>query len=316
MTPPSYASDPARRFPVLYFLHDGRGDESVFFGQGLADALEKDMREGRLPEMLVVVPRGVGTWFVDAQGGVSRYATFLTGTLVPFVDARYRTVASRGARLVAGISMGGYGALRWAFAEPALFCAAGGLSPAIEQMCWPAVQGDALLHPALAREARSAADPVKNVLRQNDLYAMLLDDPLLAARVPFLHVRCGTEDKYRLAEIASFLDRYLDAFRHSPFRRPGNRSARLAVLETSVSRIRAHAFDPPFSAGGDAMSAASAPPGAVAARSASSCSTSTARCSRPGPPRARRSRPRSRTSTARAGTSTATPSKGASIPSS
>ena len=211
MTPPSYATDPARRFPVLYFLHDGRGDESVFFGQGLADALEKDMREGRLPEMLVVVPRGVGTWFVDAQGGGSRYATFLTRTLVPFVDARYRTVASRGARLVAGISMGGYGALRWAFAEPALFCAAGGLSPAIEQMCWPAVQAmPFFIRPSL--EKAFGADPVKNVLRQNDLYAMLLDDPRLAARVPFLHVRCGTEDRYRLAEIASFLDRYLEAF--------------------------------------------------------------------------------------------------------
>ncbi|HSB64755.1 MAG TPA: alpha/beta hydrolase-fold protein [Thermoanaerobaculia bacterium] len=211
MTPPSYRSDPARRFPVLYFLHDGRGDENVFFGQGLADALEKDMREGRLPEMLVVVPRGVGTWFVDAPGGGSHYATFLNRTLVPYVDARYRTVASRGARLVAGISMGGYGALRWAFAEPDLFCAAGGLSPAVEQMCWPAVQAmPFFIRPSLERAF--GIDPVKNVLRQNDLYAMLLDDPLLAARVPFLHVRCGTEDKYRLGEIVSFLDRYLDAF--------------------------------------------------------------------------------------------------------
>src|ERR1039457_6836332 len=120
MTPPSYEASLTRRFPVLYFLHDGRGSEDVFFREGLADALEKDMREGSLPEMLVVAPRGVGTWFVDSQGGVSRYATFLTRTLVPFVDARYRTVASRGSRLVAGISMGGYGALRWALAEPDL----------------------------------------------------------------------------------------------------------------------------------------------------------------------------------------------------
>jgi enterochelin esterase family protein len=211
MTPPSYETALTRRFPVLYFLHDGRGNEDVFFREGLADALEKDMRAGRLPEMLVVAPRGVDTWFVDAQGGVSRYATFLTRTLVPFVDARYRTVASRGFRLAAGISMGGYGALRWALAEPALFCAAGGLSPAVQQMCWPAVQDmPFFIRPSLTRTFGS--DPVKNVLRQNDLYAMLLDDPLLAARAPFLSVRCGTEDKYRLGEIVSFFDRYLDAF--------------------------------------------------------------------------------------------------------
>ncbi len=211
MTPPSYDAAPARRFPVLYFLHDGGGNEEVLFREGLADALDAEMRAGRLPEMLVVSPRGVGSWFIDASDGGSRYATFLTETLVPFVDARYRTAASRGSRLVAGISMGGYGALRWALAEPGLFCAAGGLSPDIQQMCWPAVEAmPFFLRPSLKRTFGD--DPVKNVLRQNDLYAMLLDDPGLAARAPFLHVRCGTEDKYRLAEIAPFFDRYLDVF--------------------------------------------------------------------------------------------------------
>jgi putative tributyrin esterase len=213
MTPPSYDVDPARRFPVLYFLHDGGGDEDVLFREGVADALDARMREGSLPEMLVVSPRGVGTWFVDAADGphaTSHYATFLTESLVPFVDAHYRTIASRGGRLVAGISMGGYGALRWGLAGPSLFCAAGGLSPAIQQMCWPAVEGmPFFIRPSLKRAFGN--DPVRNVLRKNDLYSMLLDDASLARRAPFLSVRCGTEDKYRLAEIASFLDRYLGA---------------------------------------------------------------------------------------------------------
>src|SRR5450756_1542139 len=54
--------------------------------------------------MLVVSPRGVGTWFVDAPSGgpdaPSMYATFLTKSLVPFVDAHYRTIAARGDRAV------------------------------------------------------------------------------------------------------------------------------------------------------------------------------------------------------------------------
>jgi len=213
MTPPSYDAAPTRRFPVLYFLHDGGGDENVLFREGVADALDALMREGSLPEMLVVSPRGVDTWFVDAVDGpraTAHYATFLTESLVPFVDARYRTIAARGGRLVAGISMGGYGALRWGLAEPALFCAAGGLSPAIQQLCWPAIEGmPFFIRPSLKRAFGN--DPVRNVLRKNDLYAMLLDDASLARRAPFLSVRCGTEDKYRLAEIASFLDRYLGA---------------------------------------------------------------------------------------------------------
>ncbi|MCM3876124.1 MAG: esterase family protein, partial [Thermoanaerobaculia bacterium] len=214
MTPPSYDAEPARRFPVLYFLHDGGGDEDVLFREGVADALDTGMRKGTLPEMLVVSPRGVGSWFVDrpdgGPGSPPLYATFLTKSLVPFVDARYRTIDSRGGRLAAGISMGGYGALRWGLAEPGLFCAAGGLSPAIQQMCWPSVEAmPFFMRPSLKRAFGD--DPVRNVLRKNDLYAMLLDDPGLAARAPFLYVRCGTEDKYRIAEIVPFFDRYLGA---------------------------------------------------------------------------------------------------------
>lgn len=206
-TPPSYDAVPGRRYPVLYFLHDGQGDEAVLFRQGLIAELETAMKEGRLPELIVVCPRGAGTWWVDAQGGTHRMAAFLSTDLVPFVDAAYRTRAERSSRLVAGISMGGYGALRWALARPDLFVAAGGLSPAIQQLCTPSVAAmPFFIRPSL--EAVFGADPVANVLRKNDLYQMLLDDPALAARAPFLLVRCGTEDKYRLSEIVDFFDRF------------------------------------------------------------------------------------------------------------
>lgn len=209
-TPPSYDATPLRRYPVLYFLHDGQGDEAVLFRQGVMDALEAAMRAGRIPEMIVVCPRGSGTWWVDALGGARRMAAFLTDDLVPFVDRTFRTRAVRAGRLVAGISMGGYGALRWALARPDLFTAAGGLSPAIQQLCVPSVAAlPFFLRPSL--EAVFGADPVANVLRRNDLYQMLLDDASLAARAPFLLVRCGTEDKYRLAEIAAFFGRFASA---------------------------------------------------------------------------------------------------------
>ena len=209
-TPPSYDATPLRRYPVFYFLHDGQGDEAVLFRQGVMDALDAAMRAGRLPEMIVVCPRGGGTWWVDAQGGARRMAAFLADDLVPFVERTYRTRAVRAGRLVAGISMGGYGALRWALEKPGLFTAAGGLSPAIQQLCVPSVAAlPFFLRPSL--EAVFGADPVANVLRRNDLYQMLLDDPSLAARAPFLLVRCGTEDKYRLAEVAGFFGRFASA---------------------------------------------------------------------------------------------------------
>ena len=210
LTPPSYDAEPLRRYPVLYFLHDGQGDEAVLVRQGLADALDAAMRGGRLPEILVVCPRGTGTWWVDAYDGSRRMASFLSNDLVPFVDRAYRTRAGRGSRLVAGISMGGYGALRWALARPGLFAAAGGLSPAIEPLSAPSVAAmPFFIRPSL--EAVFGADPVANVLRRDDVYQMLLDDASLAGRAPFVLVRCGTEDKYRLSEIAGFFDRFASA---------------------------------------------------------------------------------------------------------
>jgi S-formylglutathione hydrolase FrmB len=136
--------------------------------------------------------------------------SFLVADLVPFVDARYRTRAERAGRLAAGVSMGGYGALRWALAAPSLFAAAGGLSPAIQPLSNAAIEAmPFFVRPSL--EAVFGADPLASVARANDLYQMLLDDPTLPGRVPPLLVRCGTEDRYRLAEIAGFFDRFFSA---------------------------------------------------------------------------------------------------------
>ena len=51
--------------------------------------------------------------------------------LLPHVDGKYRTLAERSGRLVAGYSMGGYGALSLALRHPERFCAAGLISPAV-----------------------------------------------------------------------------------------------------------------------------------------------------------------------------------------
>src|SRR5262245_16213266 len=61
VTPPSYASSPGRRYPVLYFLHDGYGDVRTLERRGVAAEALRRMREGTLPEFLIVAPDGPGT---------------------------------------------------------------------------------------------------------------------------------------------------------------------------------------------------------------------------------------------------------------
>jgi S-formylglutathione hydrolase FrmB len=212
LLPPSYESASARRFPVLYFLHDGRGDERTLFAHGVADELLAEMRSGAVPEMLVVSPRIAGTWCVDSWDGKRKAASFLDQELVPFIEARYRVIPERRGRAVAGISMGGYGAVHWALRSPSSFAAVGAVSPALQQMSWETLTP----LPPLTRLSFTRVfgrSETANSLRENDVYDMLLRDPGLAARVAPVYVRCGTEDHYRLSEISAFFGRFLDALR-------------------------------------------------------------------------------------------------------
>lgn len=208
--PPSYETAPERRFPVLYFLHDGNGDEAVLERRGIAAGLLADMREGRLPEMLIVSPDGRGTWFNDSWDGKVPYAGFLDRVLVPWTDGRFRTVASREGRVAAGISMGGYGVLRWGLANPGLFTAVAGLSAAAQQMTWRGARSlPFFLRPKL--DAVFGADPVRNVYASRDLYQGILDHPERSRGAPTVLLRCGTADRYRLDVVAGFFSKYLAA---------------------------------------------------------------------------------------------------------
>ncbi len=201
--PPSWTEAPSRRYPVLYFLHDGFGDERVLADKGVAALLDGEMAAGRLPEMLVVSPRGVGTWFTDAENGGVRYGAFLDTELVPWVDASFRTLPRRTARAAAGISMGGYGAVRWGLRSPGLFGVTGGLSPAIQQLSRRSARDlPFFIRPAFRRVFGEGG--TTDGYRRHDLASILLDSPGLANRAPELLLRCGTEDKYLLADVSSF----------------------------------------------------------------------------------------------------------------
>lgn len=208
--PPTYGSSPSRRYPVLYFLHDGFGNENVLSRRGIAARLDAEMAAGRLAEMIVVSPRGVGTWFTDSHDGRVRYGTFLSTSLVPRVDADFRTLARRSARAAAGISMGGYGAVRWGLRAPELFAVTGGLSPAVQQLARRSSETLPLLvRPAFRRVF--GAGHASGAYREHDLASILLDTPGLAARAPELILRCGTEDEYLLADVSTFFHRLVKA---------------------------------------------------------------------------------------------------------
>ncbi len=130
---PEGAGEPdGPRLPVLYLFHGLGGRESDWVGAGdIAATLDREFAAGRVRPMIVVMPMAGDSWYVDDPAGESRMATAFTTDLVAAVDARYPTAACRAARATGGLSMGGYGALLYAFDRPDLYAAAISLSGSI-----------------------------------------------------------------------------------------------------------------------------------------------------------------------------------------
>jgi len=117
--PPSYDANGAQRFPVVYVLtgFTGRGRMLLNdnpWSPSLDDRMDALIAAG-CPELVLVMPdcftRFGGSQYVDSTA-TGRYETHLVEELVPWVDARYRTLAAREHRGIAGKSSGGFGALR------------------------------------------------------------------------------------------------------------------------------------------------------------------------------------------------------------
>jgi S-formylglutathione hydrolase FrmB len=201
LLPPSYGSEPERRYPVLYFLHDGFGNARTLESSGVAAEIRALMAAKRLPEFLLVAPGAPGSWFSDSRDGRRRYEEFLTRDLLAEIQSRYRVLGGKSARAITGISMGGYGAFKLALKHPELFGAVSSLSGALIPIEWddlPRYNGFARW--TLKRVFGSRRDA--NALAANDVWAILRDARF--AEVPFAaHLRAGSEDVYGLDGVAA-----------------------------------------------------------------------------------------------------------------
>lgn len=116
------------RFPVLYLLHGGSGSFSDWHKKVTEKGLVQRMANEH--DLIIVTP-GVGpsSYYFDSPLMDSvQYATYIIKELIPFIDKKYRTLAQRESRAIAGLSMGGHGAITLAAKNPKLFIAAGSMS--------------------------------------------------------------------------------------------------------------------------------------------------------------------------------------------
>jgi S-formylglutathione hydrolase FrmB len=121
LLPPGYDTQKTARYPVLYFLHGLGENEQVLLEAGGMNLVEDLREQNQLGEFLIVTPAGGRSFFINSHDGRERYEDFLVREFLPFIERRYHIRPGRQFRGIAGVSMGGYGALRLAFRHPQLF---------------------------------------------------------------------------------------------------------------------------------------------------------------------------------------------------
>ena len=178
--PTDYDTSRTTRYPVLYLLHGLTGHYSDWVTRtNIANYASKY-------RMIVVTPEGNDSWYVD------KYESYILQELVPDVQKRYRTIEARYGRSIAGLSMGGYGAIKFGLKAPFTFVFAGSMSGAFsitrlsEDQIRKAGWGDSYkVFGAETSETRLG----------NDLFALIEKlTPARAASLPYFYFDCGTED--------------------------------------------------------------------------------------------------------------------------
>lgn len=136
--PSAYAQDAQRRFPVLYFLHGfddptSRHQAAELFRAGL----DRLLASGAAQPYLIVLPNGINKYlgaFYANSATDGNWDDYITHDVVSYVDSHYRTVADPAGRVLAGHSMGGYGALTLAFRHPEVFGSVYAMSPCCTEL--------------------------------------------------------------------------------------------------------------------------------------------------------------------------------------
>jgi enterochelin esterase-like enzyme len=108
---------PARKYPVMYFLHGATGTESSD-AAGFSGWVAKGIEKGMLPPALIVFPNGGMSGY---RGAVEK---MIVEELIPLIDQTYPTLVQPQSRAAVGFSMGGAGAVRLSVLHPELFAAA------------------------------------------------------------------------------------------------------------------------------------------------------------------------------------------------
>lgn len=183
-------NDESSRYPVIYLLH------------GLTGHFDNWADKTKLSEYaanykyIIVMPEGNDGWYSDsATVPNDKYESYIVQELIPEIDKKFKTNPNREGRSIAGLSMGGYGSLKFGLKYPEKFVLAGSFSGALGAASWSVK--------SLGNGWKVLTDSIASVYgedesqtrKDNDIYKMAREiTPEKIKSLPFLYVDCGLED--------------------------------------------------------------------------------------------------------------------------
>lgn len=189
--PPNYEKETKTRFPVLYLLHGLTGHYDNWTSKSKLTQYALKYR------FIIITPEGHDGWYTDsATVANEKYESYFIQELLPDVQKRYRTIESREGRAIAGLSMGGYGALKFGIKYPDMFSFAGSLSGALYAARWTEKELDnpvgRFVKPSIMQAFGKDDSPTRPA---NEIFKLIKDlSKEQIAKLPFLYLDCGTED--------------------------------------------------------------------------------------------------------------------------
>lgn len=188
LLPPTY-NDKVRsipKYPVVYLLHGLTGNYANWTDKSDLKLLAATWN------FIIVTPEGANGWYSDSVTVPNdQFESYIIKELIPEIDKNYRTAADREHRVIAGLSMGGYGALKFGLKYPEMFSLVGSFSGAIGAASFTSKNAA-----AIGKNIEAIlGDEDSTTRKANDVFQ--LSKELSAETIkslPFIYLSCGTED--------------------------------------------------------------------------------------------------------------------------
>ena len=233
-------------YPVLYFLHGLGDNEKTLFNSGGWTLLDDLRQEHKLGDFLIVAPEGRRSFYINSADSSVRYSDFFLQEFIPLIEKKYRIAKGRSNRAISGISMGGYGALRFAFSHPEMFSAVSAQSAALitesPQDLDTAARSGAPLGKMLADVFGNPID--SSHWKNNDPFVLAQKNPAALKRLA-IYFNCGQDDNYGFEKGAAALHEELqkEGVKHEYHLYPGNHSLTYFLVHFSeVMEFHSRAF--------------------------------------------------------------------------